>query len=69
MAVCVVRPGHKVTEAELIGRVSTELGSYMKPSQIVFQSEPLLRSAVGKVNRKKLREPYWLGKERRVSGS
>jgi hypothetical protein len=35
----------------------------------VFQMEPLLRSAVGKVNRKKMREPYWKGVERRISGS
>jgi acyl-CoA synthetase (AMP-forming)/AMP-acid ligase II len=69
LALCVVKPGHHVTEAALIERVATELGGYMKPAQVVFQMEPLLRSAVGKVNRKKMREPYWKGVERRISGS
>lgn len=69
LAVCVVRHGHRVTEAELIRQVANELGSYMKPSKVIFQTEPLLRSAVGKVDRKKLRDPYWQGSDRRVAGS
>ena len=64
-----VRDGCQVTEQELIKRVADELGSYMKPSSIVFQVEPLLKSAVGKVNRKAMREPYWANAERRVAGS
>ena len=69
LAICVVRPGRKVTESELIEKVADELGSYMKPSRIIFQSEPLLRTAVGKVNRKMLRESHWQNNEARVSGS
>ncbi len=69
LALCVVRPEAQVTEAELIARVADELGSYMKPSRVVFQTEPLLRSVVGKLNRKAMREPYWTGTDRRVSGS
>ncbi len=69
LAVCVVRDGYAVSEQHLITRVAEELGSYMKPSRVVFQLEPLVRSAVGKVNRKALREPYWMDVDRRVSGS
>ena len=69
LAICVARPGQTVTEAELVQNVATALGSYMKPSRILFQTEPLLRSAVGKINRKKLRETYWQGKDRLVAGS
>jgi acyl-CoA synthetase (AMP-forming)/AMP-acid ligase II len=69
LAICVVRPGRKITETELIEKVAEELGSYMKPSRIIFQSEPLLRTAVGKVNRKMLRESHWQNNEARVSGS
>ncbi len=69
LAICVTAAERLVTEAELIRKVADELGGYMKPSRIVFQAEPLLRSAVGKVNRKKLRETYWQDSDRRVSGS
>lgn len=69
VAICVTGPERKVTEAELIHKVAEELGSYMKPSRIIFQYEPLTRSAVGKLNRKKFRESFWENNDRRVSGS
>ncbi len=45
------------------------LGSYKKPTQVEFRTEPLPRSPVGKIQRKVLREPYWSGQGRRVGGS
>ena len=45
------------------------LGSYKKPSKIVLQTEPLPRTPVGKLARKVLREPFWQGVDRRVSGA
>ena len=69
LAVCVCRPGTAVSEAEMIALIAAELGSYQKPSQVIFQTEPLLRSAVGKVDRKRLRAPYWQGRDRGVAGS
>ena len=69
LAVCVCRPGSGVSEAEMVALIASELGSYQKPSQVIFQTEPLLRSAVGKVDRKRLRAPYWQGRDRAVAGS
>jgi acyl-CoA synthetase (AMP-forming)/AMP-acid ligase II len=64
-----VRPGHQVTEAEIIASTARELGSYKKPAQVVFQTEPLTRSPVGKIKRKAMREPYWANHDTRVAGS
>lgn len=68
-AVCVVREGITLEPSEIIAMVAAELGSYKKPSQVEFQTEPLARSAVGKIRRKQLREPFWEGHDRRVAGA
>lgn len=69
MALCVTAPGAEVTEQDIIDMVSRALGSYKKPTKVEFRTEELPKSPVGKLQRKLLREPYWAGKERRVSGS
>ena len=69
VAVCVVEEAGSVTEQEIIGLCAARLGSYKKPSRVVFRTEPLPLSPVGKVNRKALREPFWEGRERRIAGS
>ena len=66
--VCVANTAD-VTEAELVTLCSERLGSYKKPSAVVFTTEPLPKSAVGKLQRKVLREPYWAGHDRRVAGN
>ncbi|MFV8267710.1 class I adenylate-forming enzyme family protein [Mycolicibacterium peregrinum] len=69
VAVCTVVPGATVTEQEIRSRVAERLGSYKQPAQVLFQSEPLPRSVVGKLVRRTLREPYWHGHDRRVSAT
>lgn len=69
MAVCTVDPGATVTEGQIIALATERLGSYKKPSQVKFTTEPLPKSVVGKLQRKVLREPYWAGRERRVGGA
>jgi acyl-CoA synthetase (AMP-forming)/AMP-acid ligase II len=69
LAQCVVRPGHRVTEGEIVDLVGAKLGSYKKPAKVVFQTEPLTRSPVGKIKRKAMREPYWADHDTRVAGS
>ena len=59
----------KVTEREIIALCAGRLGSYKKPSKVEFRTEALPKSPVGKVKRKDLREPFWAGRDRRVSGS
>ena len=69
MAVCVVTAGSVVAEADIVALCRDRLGSYKKPTHVVFQTEPLPKSPVGKLQRKLLREPYWAGQARRVSGN
>ncbi len=68
-AVCVVEDTDQVDAQELIDLVSDQLGSYKKPGSVTLTVEPLPKSPVGKIKRKDLREPFWEGHERRVSGS
>ena len=69
LALCVVADPTAITEAEVIARCAEQLGSYKKPGKVVFQTDPLPKSIVGKLQRKVLREPYWAGRTRRVAGS
>ena len=59
----------EVSEKEIIDACVENLGSYKKPGRVVFRDEPFPRSPVGKLQRKVIREPYWVGQDRRVSGS
>ncbi len=68
-AVCVIAEGSSVKETEIVELCRVRLGSYKKPSKVVITTEPLPKSPVGKVLRKTLREPYWEGHDRRVSGA
>jgi acyl-CoA synthetase (AMP-forming)/AMP-acid ligase II len=54
-AVVVLRAGHEPSEAELISHVAGMLASYKKPRRVVFAAS-LPRTAVGKMNRKGLRD-------------
>lgn len=69
VALCVIAEGAEVTSDEIIGLCAAELGSYKKPSAVEFRTDPLPKSPVGKLQRKVLREPYWAGFDRRVSGN
>jgi acyl-CoA synthetase (AMP-forming)/AMP-acid ligase II len=68
MAVCVTDGATAITEAELVELCARRLGSYKKPGRVLLTREPLPKSAVGKIMRKALREPYWQGRDRRVGG-
>ena len=61
--------GSSVTAEELTELVSNDLGSYKKPGGVTLTTEPLPKSPVGKIKREDLREPFWVGVDRRVSGS
>ena len=69
MAVVSVEDLDAVTAEELIEACRHRLGSYKKPSRIELTTEPLPKSVVGKLLRKQLREPHWVGHDRRVSGA
>ena len=69
IALCVVADGADVSADDIIGLCARELGSYKKPTAVEFRTDPLPKSPVGKLQRKVLREPYWAGFDRRVSGN
>jgi acyl-CoA synthetase (AMP-forming)/AMP-acid ligase II len=69
LAVCRLEVGAHLTAEDVIEACRAELGSYKKPATVTFLHEPLPRTAVGKIDRKALREPYWAGHDRRVAGN
>lgn len=69
LAVVFPEPDAQLDEEAIIEACRAGLGSYKKPSRVVFRNEAFPRSPVGKIQRKVIREPFWSGQERRVSGS
>jgi acyl-CoA synthetase (AMP-forming)/AMP-acid ligase II len=69
MAICQVRTGSGVTEDEVIALVAERLGSYKKPGIVRLTADPLPKSPTGKLQRKVLREPFWIGRDVRVGGA
>ena len=64
-ALVVLAPGSGATEAELIAHCRERLAHYKCPTRVEFRDE-LPRTATGKLQKFKLREPYWAGRERGV---
>jgi malonyl-CoA/methylmalonyl-CoA synthetase len=56
-AVVVTRPGHTVTEPDLIDALKAEIAGFKVPKRVYFVSA-LPRNAMGKVQKKVLRETY-----------
>ncbi len=56
-AVVVMKPGEQVEEQMLIDFVAEKLASYKKPLSVIFTDE-IPKTAVGKLNRKALRDRY-----------
>ena len=65
-ALVVLRPGSGVSERELIDFCRSRLAHFKCPTSVEFR-EALTRTATGKLQKFKLREPYWAGRERRVN--
>ncbi len=60
------KPGATTTEAALIEHCRANIASYKKPRSVAFVSALPRMSSTNKVDKKKLREPYWAGRERQV---
>ncbi|MFM8794041.1 MAG: AMP-binding protein, partial [Acidimicrobiales bacterium] len=58
--------GSALTEEDLIAYVRTKLAGYKCPKRIEFRTE-LARTATGKLQKFKLRAPYWEGRDRQVN--
>ncbi len=66
LGLVVLAPGGSATEDELIAYTKTKLAGYKCPKRIEFRDE-LARTATGKLQKFKLREPYWTGRDRSVN--
>ncbi len=66
LALVVLAPGESVTEDELRDHCRTKLAGYKVPKRIEFRDE-LARTATGKLQKFKLRAPYWEGHDRQVN--
>jgi fatty-acyl-CoA synthase len=65
-ALVVLRSAGGATEADLIEHCRTRLSHFKCPTSVELR-ESLPRTATGKLQKFKLREPYWVGLERKVN--
>ena len=64
-ALVVLRPGSDVDEHDLIEHCRAQLAHYKCPTSVELRDE-LARTATGKLQKFKLRAPYWEGRTRQV---
>ncbi|HXA74012.1 MAG TPA: AMP-binding protein, partial [Acidimicrobiales bacterium] len=65
-ALVVVRPGETASEADLIAHCRDRLAHFKAPTSVEFR-DALDRTATGKLQKYKLRQPYWAGREKSVN--
>ena len=65
-ALVVKAEGSALTEQELIDYVKSKVARYKAPSSVEFR-EVLDRTATGKLQKFKLRAPYWQGRDRQIN--
>ncbi len=66
LALVVLREGSPATEDELVAHCRERLAHYKCPRRVEFRTE-LARTATGKLQKFKLREPFWSGRDRQVN--
>ena len=65
-ALVVLAEGQEASEADLITWCKDKAAGYKAPTSVEFREE-LARTATGKLQKFKLRAPYWEGRERQVN--
>ncbi len=65
-ALVVLAGGAEASEADLIAHCRDRLAHFKCPTSIEFRDE-LARTATGKLQKFKLRQPYWEGRQRQVN--
>jgi long-chain acyl-CoA synthetase len=64
----VVFTRQQVSAEELIAHCREPIAAFKVPRCIEVRTEPLPKSAAGKILKRELREPHWAGQQARVSG-
>ena len=64
----VPKPGATITEDELIEHCRAHIAGYKLPRSVTFRAadDPLPKSGAGKILKRDLREPHWVGRDRHV---
>jgi acyl-CoA synthetase (AMP-forming)/AMP-acid ligase II len=65
-ALIVVKPGAKFNVDDVLAHARAKIGAFKVPKSIDVV-DALPRNASGKILRRILREPYWLGRDRRIN--
>jgi acyl-CoA synthetase (AMP-forming)/AMP-acid ligase II len=65
-ALVVLAAGSEATEQDIIGLCRESLAHYKCPTSVEFRDE-LARTATGKLQKYKLRAPYWEGRDKQVN--
>jgi long-chain acyl-CoA synthetase len=65
----VVHVRQPVTAEELVAHCRQGIAGFKVPRHIELRTEPLPKSAAGKILKRELREPHWAGRQTYVSGS
>jgi len=60
------KPGTSASEDELLSFCKERLPGYKKPQRIYIR-ENLPKGSAGKISRRELSEPFWIGRDRRIS--
>jgi acyl-CoA synthetase (AMP-forming)/AMP-acid ligase II len=66
LALVVKTPDSDLKEDDVVAYAKTRLAGYKCPKKVEFRTE-LFRTATGKLQKFKLREPYWLGRDRQIN--
>jgi acyl-CoA synthetase (AMP-forming)/AMP-acid ligase II len=65
-AIVVMKPGKEAAASDIINFTRERIAGYKTPKSVEFITA-LPRNASGKILRRKLRDPYWAGKDRQVN--
>ena len=64
----VVYTRQDMTPNELTAHCRQRIAGFKVPRRIELRTEPLPKSAAGKILKRELREPHWAGQQTQVSG-
>jgi len=65
-ALVVLAPGAEASDRELIDHCRSQLSHYKCPTSVDFREE-LARTATGKLQKFKLRQPFWEGRDKLIN--
>ena len=63
----VAKPGTSVTADEIIATCRELIAGYKVPRSVVVRADALPKSGAGKILKRDLRDPYWVGREKGVN--